>query len=155
MNNKEFNDIFITDIVNRAGVSRTAYYRNYTSKEDILTTHLETVVKTITGVMESHGSEDNFKFWHSLFSQVRIYADIYLILLKEDFRGVILSSINKILKERIPTDFMTKEKKYDVLFWCGAVYNILTEWLTSGMEESEEEMANICCKVMKEVNDPW
>ncbi|MDQ0224384.1 TetR/AcrR family transcriptional regulator [Metabacillus niabensis] len=155
MNHKKFKDISITDIVNRAGVSRTAYYRNYSSKEDILTTHLETVVKTITTVMESHGTEDNFKFWHTLFSQVRIYADIYLVLLKADFGGVILTSINKIVRERIPVDFMTREKKYDILFWCGAVYNILTDWLTSDMEESEEEMADICCKVIKEINEPW
>ncbi|WP_234538269.1 TetR/AcrR family transcriptional regulator [Paenibacillus pseudetheri] len=31
-----FNKITITDIVKRAGVSRTAYYNNYSSKQEIL-----------------------------------------------------------------------------------------------------------------------
>ena len=47
MDEKNYNDITITDITNLAGVSRMAYYRNYKSKEDILITHLEDAEKTI------------------------------------------------------------------------------------------------------------
>ena len=36
LSKKNINDISVTEIVNKAGVSRTAYYRNYQSKEDIL-----------------------------------------------------------------------------------------------------------------------
>ena len=34
MESKDFEKITITDIVNRAGVVRMSFYRNYTSKED-------------------------------------------------------------------------------------------------------------------------
>ncbi|MFR4802256.1 MAG: TetR/AcrR family transcriptional regulator [Eggerthellaceae bacterium] len=33
---KEFSDISVTDIVREAHVARAAYYRNFSSKEDIL-----------------------------------------------------------------------------------------------------------------------
>ena len=36
MHSKDYNDISITDITSRAGVSRMAYYRNYRSKDHIL-----------------------------------------------------------------------------------------------------------------------
>ena len=36
MHTKDYNDITITDITKRAGVSRMSYYRNYKSKDDIL-----------------------------------------------------------------------------------------------------------------------
>ena len=36
LSKKDIDDISVTEIVNKAGVSRTAYYRNYQSKEDIL-----------------------------------------------------------------------------------------------------------------------
>ena len=36
MEDKDLEDISITSIIKRAGVSRSAYYRNYSSKEDIL-----------------------------------------------------------------------------------------------------------------------
>ena len=36
MQEKDFESISVTEIASRAGVSRTAYYRNYASKEDVL-----------------------------------------------------------------------------------------------------------------------
>ena len=36
MENKDFEKITITDIVNKAGVVRMSFYRNYTSKEDVI-----------------------------------------------------------------------------------------------------------------------
>lgn len=41
MQRKPYQEIKITDIVERAGVSRMAYYRNYQSKDEILTKRLE------------------------------------------------------------------------------------------------------------------
>ena len=40
MENKDFEKITITDIVNKAGVVRMSFYRNYTSKEDVILKHL-------------------------------------------------------------------------------------------------------------------
>ncbi|PAE17045.1 hypothetical protein CHH91_07345 [Virgibacillus sp. 7505] len=155
MKEKEFKDISITDIVKRSGVSRTAYYRNYSSKEDILNNYLETVVKAITNKMDlTTYSEDDFGFWHSMFMQVRNHSEMYSILLKAGFEGIILSNINKIMLEDLPADTISKKQKYDIYFWSGAVYNILTEWITSGMKESNEEMAQICCEVIAEANSP-
>jgi len=153
MKENEYRDISISDIVKRAGVSRTAYYRNYRSKEDILNKHLETVVKAITNKMDfTTYSEDDFGFWHSIFSQVRNYSDIFLILIRADFEGIILSSINKIMLDDIPSDIISTKEKYDIYFWSGAVYNILSEWITSGMRESDEEMAQICCEIIAETS---
>ncbi len=45
MSEKDYSNITISEIVQRAGVSRTAYYRNYSSKEDILNTLLHDVIK--------------------------------------------------------------------------------------------------------------
>lgn len=41
MEKKPYSEISITDIVQRAGVSRMAYYRNYQTKDEILTKRLE------------------------------------------------------------------------------------------------------------------
>ena len=36
MNQKKFNDISITELCKKAGVSRMAFYNNYNSKDDLL-----------------------------------------------------------------------------------------------------------------------
>ena len=40
MEKEDYDKITITDITNRAGVSRMSYYRLYQSKDDIIETHL-------------------------------------------------------------------------------------------------------------------
>lgn len=153
MKERDFKDISISDIVKRAGVSRTAYYRNYKSKEDILNKYLETVVKAITNEMDfTTYSEDRIGFWYSIFSKVRDHSEIYLILHRAGFEGIILSNINNLLLAGISSDNINSKDKYDVYFWAGAVYNILTEWITSGMKETDKEMAQICCEILAEVD---
>ena len=144
MTDKNFNDISITDIVERAGVSRSAYYRNYSSKKDILNKYLNTIVETITdslNLQKTHPTD--FNFWLSVFTRVQTYADEFIILQKAGFDAIILSSINQTMVERIPTQHDRVFEKYQLLFWVGAFYNLLREWITSGMKESNEEMAEI------------
>ena len=45
MKKQEFEDITISDLVNRAGVGRASFYRNYISKEDVLKKELEKIIK--------------------------------------------------------------------------------------------------------------
>ena len=44
---KEFHNITITEITEKAGVSRMSYYRNYSSKEDILIKYLDRILMNI------------------------------------------------------------------------------------------------------------
>jgi AcrR family transcriptional regulator len=37
---KEFSDISISELVNKAGVGRASFYRKYTSKEDVLSQYI-------------------------------------------------------------------------------------------------------------------
>ena len=41
MENKDYKDITITDITNKAGVNRITFYRNFDSKDEIINKHLE------------------------------------------------------------------------------------------------------------------
>ena len=41
MESKDFQKITITEIVNKAGVARMSFYRNYDSKEDVILIHLQ------------------------------------------------------------------------------------------------------------------
>ena len=37
---KEFHDISISELVNKAGVGRASFYRKYTSKEDVVSQYI-------------------------------------------------------------------------------------------------------------------
>ncbi len=66
MDKKPYDQITITDITKKAGVSRMAFYRNYQSKDDILMDHFKAML-TQAWKMAAHISEK--EYWLS-FIQV-------------------------------------------------------------------------------------
>lgn len=152
MAEKEYSEITISEIVNRAGVSRTAYYRNYESKEDILKTLLHDVIADINGAMEqfSFVSEQE-TYWNALFVTTKAHAKSFCALLKAGFGHIILEEITKHMINSTTED--DTKNKYIIIFWSGAIYNVLTNWVQDGMEQTEDEMAQICLYILENFNN--
>lgn len=151
MQKKEYNEITISEIVKRAGVSRTAYYRNYESKEDILKNLLQDVITNINIATSqfSYVTEQE-AYWNALFVTTKAHAESIFALLKAGFGHIILEEITKhMIDNSIEKDL---KSKYDMIFWSGAVYNILTNWVQNGMEQTEDEMVKICLYIVENFN---
>ncbi|MDL2206597.1 TetR/AcrR family transcriptional regulator [Eubacteriales bacterium OttesenSCG-928-N13] len=142
---KPLDRISITDIARRAGVSRTAYYRNYTSKENILQTMLQDVVRDVTQTMQLEGSTtDTEDYWRAMFRVVKKYTPSLDILLKTHHWNQILHEVNRQIQPHVQRG--DAEESYQRYFYCGAAYNVLTAWLNGGMKEPIDEMAKMCCR---------
>ncbi|WP_057914289.1 TetR/AcrR family transcriptional regulator [Peribacillus muralis] len=150
MKEKTYTEITITDIVKRAGVSRTAYYRNYSSKEDILHSLVKEVVNNVTTSMSKYDPyNDLYKFWLEMFYASKPFSETFQILLNANMGETLLFQINKKLQEEVPENDLVNQ--YGQFFWGGAVYAILTEWIRNDMQQTEKEMATICCTILNSV----
>ena len=149
----EYDRITITDITKKAGVSRMAYYRNYTSKDDILNKFIEEVGESIHSVVESHSSEKEvYDYCYLLFDQLGRYSDIGLVAYKANLGELILSAINKfMLKTYPPSDTADAEaeiaSRYRRYFFAGAFFNVFTQWIKNGRRESPAKLAEICSEM--------
>ena len=63
MNKKQYQDITITDITKKAGVSRMAYYRNYTDKDEILLRRLRMYLDQAEADLQSKHDLSQKEFW--------------------------------------------------------------------------------------------
>ena len=91
LENKTFAEISVSELVKRAGVSRTAFYRNYQSKEEVLQSALGDVVNAILNKLAlNSGSE---AFWNVLFCEVKEYCHSIRLLLKAGLGNTILEEI--------------------------------------------------------------
>lgn len=145
---KEYDDISITDITRKAGVSRMAYYRNYTSKEDILNKYMDEVGHSIHEKIAKLNTRSNiYEYFRALFEQLGAYRDLGITTYRAHLGELILNSISKNMATTFPPYDDSIEAKYRHLFLAGAFYNVLIEWLKSGRPESCEKMAEICCSL--------
>ncbi len=149
MEEKDFSSISITEITSRAGVSRTAYYRNYASKEDILTNIFNRTAETIVNALSIELASLNMvNSYLVLFKKVLEIKELFVIIQKAGMVVKFQMAVNEKYLQAI--DVNSPEAYYRVLSWIGSVFNIIFGWLQRGSPETPEQMAHICSQFLSE-----
>ena len=153
MNEKEFDDISITEICTKAGVSRMAYYRNYYTKKDIILEYLKDIAENFK--KESHSWQEKNEYTnknviHFLFTYFKNYAYFIKTLRKANLSGLLQEYLNYYLENE--TNILKKDnsyEKYHLYSYAGALFNVYMKWIDNDMKESIDEMTEIFCKANK------
>ena len=135
---KPYGRISINELVAKAGVCRSSFYRNYLTTDGIIDEYLR-------GVFCREHSLDAGNMEQSV-------KNIFSNLLEEKKRLVILGRQELLMKlpeylyETTVSQIMSLNvlnNRYQPYFFAGAASSVITAWIRSGMEESAEEMARI------------
>ncbi len=145
MSEKSFEKISITELVHRSGVSRTAFYRNYSSKEMILTEMSNVFIQALTESLgEVKKKEESYQWYYTAFHLVHDNAQIFQLLV--DARIPVYQIIgNDVLLEKIMPS-STPEEHYRLVCLEYSFMAILADWFRGGMKESIEFLADFCAR---------
>lgn len=148
MATETFDHITVTSIINRAGVSRGGFYRNYKSKEDVLEEICEELFQYILDFITEHNLYDNPKKWYEdLFRSIAENAEIFQLLIKAQVpRNIVLKFDEGLILQKLQRNDSPMEQ-----YRAAAIGRALTEvvvlWFRNGMQESPEEMAVMLLKL--------
>lgn len=143
-----FDRITVTAIINRAGVSRGGFYRNYKSKEDVLEEICEDVFQYILDFITEHDLYENPRKWYEdLFRSIAENAEIFQLLIKAQVpRNIVLKfDEGRILQELQKDD--SPMEQYRAAAISKALTEIVVIWFRNGMQESPKEMAEIMINI--------
>ena len=149
MATETFDHITITAIINRAGVSKGGFYRNYKSKEDVLEEICEELFQYILDFITEHDLYENTKKWYEdLFRSIAENAEIFQLLIKAQVpRNIVLKFDEGLILQKLQKDDSLMEQ-----YRAAAIGKALTEvvvlWFRNGMQESPEEMAKMLLKII-------
>ena len=149
MNEMEYEKINITLLCNKAGVSRTAFYNNFQTKNDLLK---EIVIDLNTKLLIQVGSpyrkNTSYDWYVKFFFLVKENSNELKLIFNAGFINKYLYMLNEmVLKdENIPI-----EKKYQRLIWSGGIANALVYWINNNLKEDIYQMAKYCSTNLK----PW
>lgn len=134
MKKHRFEEITVTDIIRRSGVSRTAFYKNYRSKEDIINSLLSQLIRDSMEVMHYTGSiHDKAQFICRVLQENR-----------ENFRLLLDSGLEKQLLENANnltvSDTMTYNQKIYMILWNGAIFNLFCQMIRNDDLGSPEDL---------------
>ena len=126
-----FGEIRITEIINRAGVSRSAFYHNYKSKEDILVE----ILRDSHDEINTHTSDVLQNNWEAIFANVKANEEKMRLLLDAGLEKYLLTSLNE------SPYFSTTD--YSTALWNGLIFNAILFYAKSGFGDPIEAASSV------------
>lgn len=145
MKQKPYDKITISELCIKAGVSRTAFYGNFKTKDDLLTLYVLNMNTELINKIGSPFRNDTSLDWYiNLFQVIKDNSEILILIFKAGFQKKYLEILNSMV---LHNPSIPIEKKYQRLIWSGGVENALSYWLLeSSLKESVEDIALYCHK---------
>ena len=140
MEEKPFLDISITEIVGRAGVSRSSFYRTYDSKEAVLSSIRQQIFTEIKNLVQQKGyQKDMKKLFTAIFQYARQHRETMETLRR-------MEQHNNVIFLPQMTDFYEPRNQEELYaFKCceGGMSALFNTWLQNGMKDDATYMADL------------
>jgi len=146
LKNNRLNDISVTQVVKRAGVSRMAFYRNFETLDDILIAYFKPRIdEEFENIINRVPQEQKMSALGNFFTEL---SDNMNLAVKGNFEYIIQNIFNDNMANFYNTSmdwekFTEVQKKYWVKFMSAGVYAIWREWLLDGQTESLDDIHTI------------
>ena len=146
MATEDIQKITVSKIVQKAGVSRTAFYNNYTSKEDVLSSLSANLQEELIRLTREVFSEDKrYDAYVKVFQKIKDDSLHFNMLLNSGVQNGQMRSFSALVSEHYGS--MNSKIRYLVFAWGGMIRSILLDWFYNGMKESVYEMAQLCTEM--------
>lgn len=141
------NDISVSDICEKAGVSRMSFYRNFKSKEDLISKSIEKIMQELKTNLLKHENINQYVITREIFACAKRYRDAFISFRNSNYAEQFVDTISDKLFSFAPQDVINPSRKYTPIFFFSALAGVLNTWIRNGTKESPEEMAKLICEV--------
>ena len=136
---KRYDDIRMTEIIRKSGVSRSGVYKNYKSKAEIM---LDVYREPIDEVISALGNSvcENMEL---VFRTGKKHEKV--------FRSILDAGLEHNLLKMINERYENASVSFYIPLWIGMIYNAFIEWARMGMAEPVEEVAKRITEGLQQV----
>ena len=138
MKAKPYNDISITEITDKAKVNRVSFYRNFTSKEDIIDKWIKFTTQNFLSKSDiSYQKDSTLDYFTKLFTHLEKYKTEAMLIYN--------ANLFNLLKNEFDNNLINLHKKeysnYKSYFLAGGIFNVYYFWLINGCKDSPHQVA--------------
>ncbi len=150
MESKNLDSITIKEIAESADLVRKTFYRHFDSKEDVLLTHIHSLMEEYAERLAKQKDVtletviiQYFEFWKEKMDFVVLLQKngLFVLLLNEIEKS--LSQININSEEVTSISLSSKYMYYHDAYMASSIWYFLEKWIKRGCEESPKEIAAI------------
>lgn len=149
LSKKQFNEITITEISSEAQLARRTFYRNFSSKEEVLDLYIEKLIIEYIHLLKKEEILDVYNMAKVFFTFGKSHMDFVILMDKNNLLYLILQKymeklpmIHKMFKA--DKEYRNDEMlEYVLSFSAGGFWNMLIKWIRDGAKKSPYEMASL------------
>ena len=138
---QKLSDISVSVLCNEAGVGRASFYRNYETKNDIITAYIVNQWRSYeaSNKLKEHKIDDiyrvkrYFEFCYSL-------KDLNTLLIDQDQTNIILRAYETVVPD---LDQGGNAESFSQAFLAYGLFGMFLKWAKNGYMQSLDEMAEI------------
>lgn len=146
MKERELGQITIKDIVAKAGVGRSSFYRNFSSKEDILLAYLDYLLDATRE--ERPFADENIRgYMISYFQAVKRHQELFCALQRSGLLYLLYHQTCQSVKHSVAY-FHLYRNPYQAAFFSGAGTSVVIQWIENDFRETEEDLADMFIYLM-------
>ena len=144
MHNNKYDRITVTDIIKRAGVSRSGFYRNYQSKEEVLDEVAGEIKVLVLGECPDITMDLHERYLFVFNAVAQGWGSVEL-LLGADIPPEMTLRLESYFEDALNGHNAKTTYYYSAL--CSSLLTIVDSWYKGGMKESAEEMADLMAEI--------
>lgn len=138
LQNQSFHDISISQITSQAQVSRNSFYRNFKSKEAIVSDCIYRKIRHWQDDFNQRNSGGGtlIAMWQDLFDYLRQDRDFYRLLEKQGLTYLLGAAIEDLLQEEgeRPNSY-----HFFLSFMMSGIFGWIKSWIQLGMPDEESQ----------------
>lgn len=138
LNKEKLENISITRLCQVAGVSRMAFYRNYSSIDEVLVDR----IKEYAGRIASQVGVDIYNNWLIIFTETDKDRQMFDILIKLGFEH----KIHEVFISMLPKN---EDNRTIQAMWLSLYYSLAVKWVKEGKPRKIEDAARVAFKYTK------
>lgn len=150
MEEKPYQNITIKEITDKALLSRRTFYRNFKTKEQILSAYFEIICQEYVYYLHEETDLALPNITRVFFAFWKKYLDFLKILKSNNLFPLLLEKLNEfipdvynIFKGNLNEYDCKEDLKYALAFSAGGYWNMLSIWLQDGAVKSAHELEKV------------
>lgn len=150
---KDWSKLTATELIEKSGVARASFYRNFKSVEEIIDYGVLQMAQLYHE--EKPFVDEDFHSREVMLYKFRFYqkyAELVLAFHHAKVSSTLLDIITDCEIDACGDMPVSSITKYELYYFSGAFYNMLICWLDSGMKESPEAMADEFLRIVNNIS---
>ncbi|MCF7926772.1 MAG: TetR/AcrR family transcriptional regulator [Candidatus Izimaplasma sp.] len=152
MEKKDFDAISVTELIEKAGISRATFYRNYTDKKEVITIKVTEFFNSFYDEMTTYYKKrrplDERVLVYAFFTRIDKEEKIINTIIKADLEKLMIDGLLEIINYYHRKFYkliknIDSNETYIFQIIASSVWYLVANWHKEGKKESPKELARI------------